>query len=76
LLSCVAGARFGAERAVDLMPHVFAIREDFSSSSAHQTAGGLVEMTNQAAGEFRERHPEISDKAVNALAWCYSYDCR
>jgi hypothetical protein len=67
-------AQFGAEQAVALMPYVSALEHDFFASTAHQTAAGLIEMTNQAAGEFRQRHPEVSNEAVDALAWCYSFD--
>jgi hypothetical protein len=31
-------------------------------------------MGDRAAAEFRVRHAELSDEAVAALAWCYSYD--
>jgi hypothetical protein len=31
-------------------------------------------MADLAASEFRGRHPEISDDAVEALAWYYSWD--
>ena len=69
-------AQFGADRAVDLMRQVSGLEADFFSSTAHQTTADLVERTSQAAREFRERHPEVSDEALNALAWCYSYDSR
>jgi hypothetical protein len=56
------------------MPIVRALEEDFCSSTANQVVSGLVEMADLAASEFRGRHPEISDDAVEALAWCYSWD--
>ncbi len=58
----------------DLMPIVKALYEDFYKSEARHTAPTLKEMGEQAALEFRLRHPEISDDAVIALAWCYTYD--
>lgn len=66
--------QFGAEAAAELMPSINALEDDFYRSTAHQTVHGLDEMAAQAANEFRVRHPEISDAAVDALAWCYSYD--
>jgi hypothetical protein len=66
--------KFGDEAALDLMPQLTALDEDFFTSRPHETAASLVEMMNHAASEFRERHPEISTEAVDALAWCYSYD--
>ncbi|HTP28730.1 MAG TPA: hypothetical protein VMK12_24105 [Anaeromyxobacteraceae bacterium] len=36
--------------------------------------GGLAGM-GQAAGErFKRIHPELSEDAVRALSWCYTYD--
>ena len=66
-------AKFG-NNAVVLMPHVMALDEDFSSSTARHTVSDLNAMAQQAASEFRERHPEVSSEASAALAWCYSFD--
>ena len=51
-----------------------ALEEDFYTSTAYQTVPGRAEMAAQAASEFRERHPEISSDAIEAFAWCYSFD--
>jgi hypothetical protein len=37
-------------------------------------AKDLVEMGAIASAQFRQKHPEISDEAIRALAWCYTYD--
>ena len=66
--------RFGVDAAVDLVPLINALEEDFYTSTAYQAVPGLAEMADQAASEFRERHPEISNDAVEAFAWCYSWD--
>jgi hypothetical protein len=66
-------AKFG-NNAVGLMPHVMALDEDFYSSTANHTVSDLNAMAQQAASEFRERHPEVSSEAIAALAWCYSFD--
>ena len=50
--------------------------EDFYSSDAYDTAPDLRSMTDKAEGEFRSRHPDMSDAAVDALAWAYSYDMK
>lgn len=65
--------RFGDE-AVDLLPTVQRLEDDFYASDAHHVAIDLVEMARLAADDFRAQHPHISDEAVRALAWCYTYD--
>ena len=41
----------------------------FNASDADLSEAGM-----QAASEFRALRPEVSDEAVDALAWCYTYD--
>lgn len=65
---------FGSEGAADLLPQVRALEDDFYASDAHQTAPDLVSMGEAAANRFRELHPEIPEEAVQALAWCYTFD--
>lgn len=62
--------------AKELMPLIAALDKDFYASAAPNTIGDLNAMTEVAASEFRERHPEVSDGAVDALAWCFSFDMR
>ena len=64
---------FGEDAALDLVPRVKALKDSFFMSEAKWTAPDLVTMGNQAAAEFREIHPEISEEAVQDLAWCYTY---
>ncbi len=64
----------GADSAIELLPVIRRLESEFYESDAHNTVSGLVEMASAAAAEFRERHPELSDEAVDALAWCYSWD--
>jgi hypothetical protein len=65
---------FGEDAAVELLPLVRELEEDFYSSDARHVALDLAEMAEMASAQFRERHPEIADAAVQALAWCYTYD--
>ncbi|MGD9796398.1 MAG: hypothetical protein AB7V43_23275 [Acidimicrobiia bacterium] len=65
---------FGETAAFDLLPIISALEEEFYASTAYNTVAGFREMAEQAANEFRGRHPELSDEAVAALAWCYSFD--
>jgi len=66
--------RLGADVAVELMPRVRELEDDFYASNARWVASDLVDMGNRATADFREKHPEISTEAVEAFAWCYTYD--
>lgn len=66
--------RFGVDQALDLVPSVRQLKEEFYESEAEYVAADLAEMGGMASRRFRELHPEISDDAVRALAWCYTYD--
>ncbi|MEV0431257.1 hypothetical protein [Micromonospora sp. NPDC050495] len=66
--------RFGNERAAGLLPMIRQLEDDFYRSDARFATADLAEMGDAAAAEFRIRHPEVSDAAVRALAWCYTFD--
>jgi len=65
---------FGETAAFDLLPIVKSLQQDFYTSTASNTVAGLREMGDHAANEFKGRHPDLSDDAVAALAWCYTFD--
>lgn len=65
---------FGGELAVELLPLVRELEDSFYLSDARFSATDLQEMSAIASAQFRARHPEIGDAAVQALAWCYTYD--
>ena len=65
---------FGADEAADLMPMIRQLEDDFYASDARFSAPDLEQMGEAAAADFQVRHPEISEAAVKALAWCYTYD--
>lgn len=65
---------FGEKAAGALLPILEQLQADFYRSTAHNTVSGSREMAEQAADEFRVLHPELSDDAVAAFAWCYSFD--
>jgi hypothetical protein len=65
--------RFG-ELASDLIPVLHRLEGEFYESDAHLTAVDLVEMGKLAVARFRSLHPELTDEAVEALAWCYTFD--
>lgn len=66
--------RFGSEATADLLPQIRKLEEDFYSSDARFVVADLKAMGEAAADDFRQKHPEISEDAVQALAWCYTFD--
>lgn len=65
---------FGAERAAVLMPLVKRLAEEFYAVDAGFLSADLNEMGDRASAKFSLLHPELSDEAVKALAWCYTWD--
>ena len=68
--------RFGAEAASKLLPILEVLKADFYSSDARFVAKDLVEMTEIATLQFKEKHPEIPGEVADLLAWCYSFSNR
>ena len=66
--------RLGEDRAVDLLPQVKRLADEFYESDAYATEPDLAAVGRKAAATFRDRHPELSDAAVEALTWCYTWD--
>lgn len=67
-------ATFGARLAPELVTAVHQLEDDFFKSEAWRTDADLTAAGERAAAEFRDGHPEIAEQAVQALAWCYTYD--
>lgn len=65
--------RFG-ELALDLMPLVRALDDDCYESDARHVAVDEVDMARRVKADFQDLHPEVSEAAAAALAWCYTYD--
>ena len=66
--------RFGQDTALDLLPAIKGLESDFYASDARHRARALAEMGEQAAADFRLLHPEVAEDAVQAFAWCYTFD--
>jgi hypothetical protein len=49
---------------------------DYSSCDASIYAADAFEMIATATAEFEARHPNAPERAVEILAWCYSFDHR
>lgn len=61
---------FGEEIAAE----VKSLEADFYASGARLHLADLQTMGDTAEAEFQSKHPEISDEAVRALGWCYTFD--
>ena len=66
--------RFGAETAAELMPSLRRLEQEFYESDAYSWASDLAAAGTAAAARFHGLHPELSSAAVQALAWCYTFD--
>jgi len=67
-------ARFGRNGADELLPVLRELYEDFYTSDAHLRADNLSEMAALASAQFRRKYPFMKQAAVDALAWCYTFD--
>ena len=64
----------GSTVAIEVLLRVQRLEEEFYESDAWRTARTLGEAGDTAADRFRRLHPEITDAAVAALRWCYTFD--
>lgn len=69
-------AAFGQDVAERLLPVIRRLELEFFRLDCVHHIRDLTAATHAAAAEFAARHPELSPAAVDALAWCYSYDWR
>lgn len=67
-------ATLGPDAVVDLLPRIRQAEEEFYLSDAQLRAPDIQSMGEMAAQDFRRIRPDVSDDAVKALAWCYTFD--
>ena len=60
---------FGHSAAIQLLPVVRSLVDDFYSSDARYSAMDLAEMGRLSFDEFAKKYPELPRDAVSALAW-------
>lgn len=65
---------FGGILSAKLMRKIETLENDFYSSNAGYTAADLKRMDALASAQFKDKHPEISNRIVEILSWCYTYD--
>jgi hypothetical protein len=66
--------RLGADVAIAVLPRIRELEKEFYTSDARFVVAGLKEMGDRAAEQFKQTHPELSEEAIEALAWCYTFD--
>jgi len=50
------------------------LEDEFYASDTRFIAADLKQMADFAEAEFREVHADLSEEAIRALSWCYTYD--
>jgi hypothetical protein len=69
--------RFGATVAAKLVPVLQAVKHDcYGSTTASDRADSLRDVHQLAFDDFKRKHPELSDAAIQAIANRYTYDNR
>ena len=66
--------RLGAAEAARVLPLLRSLLTEFYDSDASLFTKDPAEMAAMAAAPFTDRHPELSDEAIEALAWSYASD--
>jgi hypothetical protein len=67
-------AAFGEHVAAPLLAQVRALLAELSSLEIDRGVHSLASGGDEARREMARRHPELSEAALDALAWKFSYD--
>jgi hypothetical protein len=65
--------RFGPDATARLLPVLRGLEEECWESNIADHAPTLVDMGSMLAAHMRARHPELSEDAIEALAWDYTF---
>lgn len=68
--------RFGIEEGGILKDRILQLFEELQQPAALPEKRSRKSVTEQTMELFRPRHPELSDQAVKALAWTFSFGMR
>jgi hypothetical protein len=68
--------RFGAEAGAELKQRILLLLEELAQPVPPSEKRSRKSATEQAMEQFRPRHPELSDEALKALAWTFSFGMR
>jgi hypothetical protein len=69
-------AEFGRRKGAELTAYVESILEEFSAIETDWTTHTLATGTHAAISLMRDAHPELSDEALHALGWEFSWSWR
>jgi hypothetical protein len=62
------------DRAPALMEKVALLCDEMGGMPVDWSSHTLASATDMARGEMKHRHPELSEAALDALAWKFSYN--
>ncbi|HEY1957436.1 MAG TPA: hypothetical protein VGH28_17580 [Polyangiaceae bacterium] len=65
---------FGPERAAFLREKIDALRAEIAAVEIDWATCSLASAGEAARRAMRDRHPELADEALDALAWEFTYD--
>jgi len=66
--------RYGSLEAADLVSYCEQVLEELYDSKPDWTTEDLSKATDRAVRAVSQRHPELSDEAINSLKWSSSWD--
>jgi len=67
---------FDPERVADLARQVDALRTEMAAIEIDWASRTLAQGGDDARAEMRARHPELSDEALDALSWAFTFENR
>ena len=67
---------FGAERAAELESRVASVLDDLGGIQINWSMHSLATAADFAIEQTRARHPELSEEAVRALKWKFTFEWR
>ena len=71
-----AVAAFAGDEAIDLLARVRAIVDEMMAIEVDWSVSTLSEGGRKAQAQMADRHPELSDDALAALYWAFTYNWR
>jgi hypothetical protein len=69
-------AEFGRTGGLSILAHVHSVIEELNSIKVDWQVYSLVSAGKMVRGEMHKRYPELSEDALNALEWKFTFDWR
>lgn len=67
-------AQFGPDKGQEIGQRVETLMDELGRVKIDWSAHSLDSGTDAARAEMKAKHPELSERALDALAWKFSYD--